>query len=150
MILAGMLPGQGAGRQTRGQGIKIKNEAGSEMMLYTESHALVIGVSEYQRGNGWPSLPGVPEDVKTVKSALEGQGFQVQVATNPTGKLLREAIATFIDEWGFASNNRLLLYFAGHGHTGKAVDDREMGYLVPADAPSPEANPAQFNRVAVS
>ena len=36
--------------------------------IYAESHALVIGVSQYC--NGWSSLPGVRKDVKEVSQAL--------------------------------------------------------------------------------
>src|SRR5215813_14357503 len=47
--------------QERGQGVKIKVENGRVIDLYDESHALVIGVSDYN--NGWRKLPGVVADV---------------------------------------------------------------------------------------
>ena len=37
--------------------VEIKTSAGETVGLYEESHALVIGVSDYT--NGWPKLPGV-------------------------------------------------------------------------------------------
>ena len=49
----------------------------SSVGLYVESHALVIGVSNYT--NGWPKLPGVIGDVSAVRDALETHGFNVQV-----------------------------------------------------------------------
>ena len=43
---------------TRGiRKVEIKTKAGETVGLYSESHALVIGVSNYT--NGWPKLPGV-------------------------------------------------------------------------------------------
>ena len=57
--------------------VEIKTTAGETVGLYEESHALVIGVSDYT--NGWPKLPGVRKDVKAVTAALESHGFNVEV-----------------------------------------------------------------------
>ena len=48
--------------------------------IYEESHALIIGVSEYN--NGWSKLPGVKTDVEEVSRALEKNGFEVEVGSN--------------------------------------------------------------------
>ena len=45
--------------------VSIKTTGGEEVGLYEESHALVIGVSDYTEG--WPRLNGVKEDVKEVR-----------------------------------------------------------------------------------
>ena len=42
--------------------VTIQDQAGQDVGLYQESHALVIGVSEYTEG--WSNLPGVKEDVR--------------------------------------------------------------------------------------
>ena len=47
--------------------VEIKTKAGETVGLYSESHALVIGVSNYT--NGWPKLPGVIGDVSAVRNA---------------------------------------------------------------------------------
>ncbi|HNJ43707.1 MAG TPA: caspase family protein, partial [Acidobacteriota bacterium] len=149
--LVGMWKLEIAGKpQARGQRVPVKTETGTEVLLYAESHALVIGVSEYQRGTGWGTLPGVKDDVPAVRSALEQHGFQVEVVLNPTGSQLRQALNQFAEDWGFAEGNRLVIYFAGHGYTGKTIDGREMGYIVPQDAPDPDQDNARFNKVAVS
>ena len=106
--------------------------------FYKGSYALVIGVSDYKKG--WPDLPGVAADVKEVKLVLEKNGFRVTVVNNPTKKELDEAFGDFISHYGLAEGNRLLVYFAGHGHTQKLSYGGQMGYLVPADAPSPKEN----------
>ena len=49
--------------------------------IYAESHALVIGVSQYR--NGWSNLPGVRKDVKEVSQALQENGFQVTTIEDP-------------------------------------------------------------------
>ena len=43
----------------------VEDQAGQQVGLYAESHALLIGVSDYTEG--WPDLPGVPEDIQAVK-----------------------------------------------------------------------------------
>lgn len=122
--------------------VKIKVESGKYINLYNESYALVIGVSDYT--NGWPVLPGVKTDVVAVRDALEKQGFQVTVVMNPNGVQLDNAVRKFIHLHGLNINNRLLFYFAGHGHTMKQSYDEEVGYIVPADAPRPERDRAGF------
>lgn len=116
--------------------------------LYDQSHALLVGVSNYT--NGWPDLPGVNNDVQAVKQALEQKGFNVVVVNDPDDNELEDAFEDFIDEYGVNTNNRLLFYFAGHGHTMKAPDGREMGYIVPSNAPLPQTDKTGFHRKALS
>ena len=122
--------------------INIKAEDGKELRLYERSYALVIGVSEY--ANGWPKLPGVKKDVEEVARALERHGFLVTKVENPDSAQLDKAFKTFIDAYGLGVENRLLFYFAGHGHTVRQSYGEEMGYIVPADAPLPDRDRAGF------
>ena len=117
--------------------------------IYEESHALIIGVSEYN--NGWSKLPGVKTDVMEVSRALEKNGFEVEVVEDPTLDELEIAIEDFIFDKGADPENRLLIYYAGHGHTMKLGYGGEMGFLVPADAPLPaKSNAIQFQRKVLS
>ena len=60
--------------KTRGvKRVEIKTQAGELVGLYEQSHALVIGVSDYTAG--WPRLRGVREDVREVRRALEGKDW---------------------------------------------------------------------------
>ncbi|MEL0161196.1 MAG: caspase family protein, partial [Deltaproteobacteria bacterium] len=45
---------------------------------------------------------------------------------------------------------RVLIYYAGHGHTVELTGERQMGYLVPADAPDPSRDRLAFRRQALS
>jgi len=127
--------------------VSIKDKAGNQVGLYKESHALVIGVSQYTAG--WPSLRGVKKDIVQVRQALESAGFHVVVVENPNRPELDSAIRNFIDDYGHEKNNRLLFYYAGHGHTLKTSYGDKMGYIVPRDAPDPNKDPRGFRSKAM-
>ncbi len=128
--------------------VVIKDASGKQVGLYKESHALVIGASEYT--NGWPRLPGVVDDIREVKTALEAQGFNVVVVQNPNREQLEKSFNDFINKYGGGRDNRLLFYFAGHGHTLKLAYGGEMGYIVPIDAPNASQDEAGFLAKALS
>ena len=93
--------------------VEIKTQTGELIGLYEQSHALVIGVSDYTAG--WPDLESVTKDVQEVSAALEGQGFNVVRILDPTKRELAAAFGDFIDEYGYDAENRLLYYYLGHG-----------------------------------
>lgn len=136
------------------RGVAVKTpKPGPPVTLYKESHALVIGVSNYTAG--WPRLPGVKEDLNAVIRVLKTKGFHVVVVENPTKDEMERAYDDFIVQYGLRPDNRLLLYFAGHGYTHKpsyATDDPQewMGYIVARDAPLPGAEMGPFFRRALS
>ena len=111
--------------------------------IYEESHALVIGVSNYT--NGWSKLAGVKEDVIEVQRALEENGFEVQLLEDPDKQQLEATIEDFIFEKGANPENRLLIYYAGHGHTKTLGYGGEMGYLVPCNPPKYSLQTEQFS-----
>lgn len=121
--------------------VEVKTPSGKKVGLYNESHALVIGVSDYAN---WPVLPGVMDDISAVKDALELQGFDVEIVENPNRDEILSAIENFINKYGHEENNRLAFYFAGHGHTLKLAYGGEMGYFVPQDAPNPNMDKNGF------
>ncbi len=132
----------------RGQGVVIvRNERGQLTPLYSGSYALLIGVSDYT--GGWRDLPGVAQDIEAVSAALREDSFQITKVMNPTRASLTQAIEDFISQYGEQNDNRLLIYFAGHGETLTTPDGRQLGYIVPADAP-PSRNQAAFKRTAIS
>ncbi|MBU0673301.1 MAG: PEGA domain-containing protein [Proteobacteria bacterium] len=139
---------------SRGLSLKVKDQAGTpeDIELYQNSYALIIGVSEYT--NGWPDLPGVEKDVKLVEDALIKNGFQVEVVRNPNSLEMDQAFESFIRKYGGNVNNRLLFYFAGHGHTLKPPYGGDpLGYIVPVEAPNPNLNTSaerDFKQIAMS
>ncbi|MCP4409223.1 MAG: caspase family protein [Gammaproteobacteria bacterium] len=119
-----------------------QTQTGEKLALYEQSHALLIGVSNYTRG--WSDLENIPKELAPVKTVLEGQGFHVVSVSDPDAKTLKSAFADFINQYGYQQGNRLLFYFSGHGYS-----DGDYGYLVPADAPDPGQDEVGFYRKAL-
>jgi len=120
----------------------LQDEHGQPVTLYNESYALVIGMSDY--GSGWPDLPGVRADIQAVRGALSEQGFEVVVRENLDRQRLEQAFMEFITTYGQQPENRLVFYFAGHGHTVTLAYGDDMGYIVPVDAPNPNDDRVGF------
>ncbi|GEM_PF-4973175 len=129
--------------------IPIIDGEGATIGLYNESHALLIGVSDYK--GLWPALPGVISDIASVKEVLEILGFSVETVIDPTREKLNQAFDSFVDRYGLAEGNRLLFYFAGHGYTlVPQYGGTEMGFIVPRDTPNPNTDKRGFLRKAMS
>jgi len=120
---------------------------GESFPLYTDSYALLIGVSSYS--NGWPALPGVKEDLFKIRNALEKQGFAVMAIWDPDKDQMDDAITEFIKSFGQNPHHRLLVYYAGHGYTSQTSYGELIGYLVPVDAPRPHLGFGKFQARAV-
>ena len=114
--------------------LRVRDRSGREVIIYKESHALVIWAGDYQH---WDKLKMIEAEAKEVAAALKRHGFEISMVGNPSGYRLRQTIQTFINNYGYASDNRLVIYFAGHGFTIKTTN---KGYLVPIDAPNPAIN----------
>ena len=109
--------------------------AAKSVPLYAKSYALVIGIDNYT--NGWPRLAGAIKDATTVAEVLKEQGFEVTLKKD----LHRKSLTAALEEWfifaGQEPDARLLVWFAGHGHTIERKGFAPNGYIVAADAPSP-------------
>ena len=128
--------------------IKVKVPDATNGDLYEYSFALIIGESEYT--NGWQRLNGVKNDVPEVKNALEQHGFYVVVKENIKSDDFDKTIKTFIAEYGQKVNSRVIIYYAGHGHTIKSeLTSKSMGYVVPVDAPNPAYDKSGFLKKAI-
>lgn len=112
---------------------------GQSIQLYEQSHALLIGVSDYT--DGWSDLEAIPEELDAVEDALVAKGFNVVRVRNPDSRQMKAAFEDFINDYGHDPNNRLLFFYSGHGHS-----DKRRGYLVPTDAPLEEFSPKDFRR----
>ena len=132
------------GAAQRDMKISVYTEDGTELELYNDSYALVIGNGAYPAKNGWQSLPEAVNDVKEVEEVLKRHGFDVTLKIDVTKAEFNKAFSDFIYKSGKDPNNRLLFYYAGHGYTTKSAIGEELGYLVMLDTPNPE-NAAEFD-----
>lgn len=97
----------------------------------------MIGVSGYTKG--WKKLPGVKEDVKALKKALEENGFQVETMLDPDSNRLEAAFEDFIEKYGKKTRNRLLFWFAPRfSIRAPPLTVLAIGYHSPALHPSME------------
>lgn len=80
--------------ETQEYQLRIQDEEGNEINLYRDSYALVIGIDDYT--GGWPSLPGVKEDIIAVERILTQHGFNVTVTRNPNRDEFVKAVERFI------------------------------------------------------
>ena len=136
-----LLPSSFLKSQNSSKKVEITDQNGNPTVIYEESHALVIWVGNYKH---WNKLNNVETEAKQVINILEKQGFKVTTVGNPTGENLRNAIKNFIDNHGYKSNNRLVIFFTGHGYTRNET----KGYLIPVDSPDPIINEQDFLKYA--
>jgi len=125
----------------------LRDADGAAVATFSSSIALVVGCSAYRAG--WSPLEGVGADVEAVAVALESSGFQVTRLLDPDAVRLQEALRSIVVGPGGSADNRILIYFAGHGATQPLDDGRRMGYLVPVDAPRPDRDLIGFRRMAL-
>lgn len=107
---------------------------------YANSWALVIGINAYQKVR--PRLNYAVADAQAVAAALPALGFPPpNIRTLLDGQATKAAIETVLykEFAGMGPDDRLLVYFAGHGETLQ-IRGGEEGYLLPVDA-DPEALP---------
>ncbi|RKZ72416.1 MAG: hypothetical protein DRR19_32090, partial [Candidatus Parabeggiatoa sp. nov. 1] len=115
--------------------IRTKRRTDGQTILssYSGSYALLIGESQYT--HGWSKLTTIPGELQQVEDLLTAKGFHVEKSMNLKADALGKRFETFINDYGFDKDNRLLFFYSGHGHTRKDQWGNEKGYLVPTDAP---------------
>jgi uncharacterized caspase-like protein/peptidoglycan/xylan/chitin deacetylase (PgdA/CDA1 family) len=104
---------------------------------YANSWAIVVGIDNYPK---WPRLQYAVRDAKGVSELLVQKfGFAPdRVITLENEQATRTGIlAAFHDRLahgGVQPNDRLFVFFAGHGATRKLSSGRELGYIIPYDS----------------
>lgn len=104
---------------------------------YAKSWAIVIGIDDYAR---WPKLEYAANDAQAIANTLTGPlGFpSSQVIVLKNAEATRNNIlAAFHDRLGDGraqTNDRVFVFFAGHGATRRLVSGRDLGYIIPVDS----------------
>ena len=119
---------------------RTRNAAASDATVttgYEKSWAIVIGIDDYAK---WPKLEYASRDAQAIADTLTGQfGFpssQVIVLKNQQATR-NNILAAFHDRLGDGrtqKNDRVFVFFAGHGATRKLASGRDLGYIIPVDS----------------
>lgn len=102
----------------------------------------MIGINDYAK---WPKLQYAVKDAQAMRQVLiEKFGFAAErVISLNDGQATRNGILAAFHEklahGGLKKNDRVFVFFAGHGATRKLTSGRDVGYIIPADA-----DPAQL------
>lgn len=100
--------------------------------FYRKSWAIVIGINKY---DVWPPLEYAVGDAQAVAVKLRESGFD-EVIEILDKDATRERILTVLGaelSRTVGSDDRVLIFFAGHGQTETLPDGREQGYIIPVD-----------------
>ena len=110
----------------------------SSAKLYRDSWAVIIGINTYK---SWPRLSYAVNDARAVRDTLEKKyGFAPDhVTTLLDGDATREKILAALgdslaDTRKVSHDDRVFVFFAGHGVTRKLPNGKAQGYIVPVDA----------------
>ncbi len=129
------------------RGIRVIAKTGQSLYLYENYHALVVGVSNYEK---WPRLPDAVNDAKEVAFRLKELGFEVKLVLDPTSREMKTVLNEMVYDMGIEENRAIIFYYAGHGETETLADRTKMGYILPRDCPILEKDPKGFANHAIS
>jgi uncharacterized caspase-like protein len=104
--------------------------------VYGKSHALVIGIDKYPSIQGHDLSYAVDDATAVAQRLKDVFGFQDVILLRneeATKDAIHEAIMKLTDKKNVAENDRVLVYFSGHGYSLK-VGGNFNGFLIPEDA----------------
>jgi hypothetical protein len=100
--------------------------------FYRKSWAIVIGINKYR---SWPPLEYAVRDAQAVAQKLREIGFD-EVIEILDKDATRERILTVLGAdlpKKVTPDDRVLIFFAGHGQTESLPEGKEQGYIIPVD-----------------
>ena len=113
--------------------IYIKPETGEQIKIFNKSYALII--ANYNYTNGWAPLLKIKNECRQLSDSLYRHGFdQVILRENRTRDQMMDDIDLFIQMYGYNANDRVLIYYSGHGNV-TMEGEYDQGFVVPVDAP---------------
>jgi len=105
---------------------------------YRESFAVVVGIDDYQN---WPKLRYAANDARAVREVLiaKHQFKAENVFLLLNQEATRESILSLLGDRlanpeMVHKDDRVLVFFAGHGATRQLPSGRDLGYIIPVDA----------------
>jgi hypothetical protein len=131
LMLANKSPSSAADRGITVTHIDGKSPAEFVTARTGKAWAVVIGIDQYQHV---PKLTYAAADAKSMAALLKQQGFDVVALYD--GAATREAILhELVDQLPsrVAEQDRVIIYYAGHGETRRFGAGTTMGYLLPVE-----------------
>ncbi len=102
--------------------------------FYAKSWAVVIGINMYQN---FPSLEYAVNDATAVATRLRSMGFEVfelldrEATKEHILRVLKEQLPASVGR-----EDRLVIFYAGHGAAGILPSGEEVGFIIPSDGKS--------------
>lgn len=99
---------------------------------YDVSHAVIVGIDAYEE---WPKLEGAVADAELMAQTLTSLGF-TKLTILKNREAHRQAVMHILGDVlpaQVGNNDRVVVYFAGHGYTETLPSGDAMGYLIPVD-----------------
>jgi hypothetical protein len=109
---------------------------------YTNSWALIIGINQYQHLTPlWHAKNDAEDLAKLLESTFDfkKENIFLLIDGEATQEAIREVFHEFTKISKVDPNDRLLIFFAGHGHTAKG-NRGEVGFLMPVDGDAEDVN----------
>ena len=100
--------------------------------LYNQSYAVIVGINAYDK---WPSLEYAVNDARSIQKRLKDMGFDTitLLDNNATRENILKVLGDELPK-KVEKNDRVIIFFAGHGQTEELADGSQMGYIVPVDS----------------
>ena len=120
------------------KGISVRLKDGRKEIAsgYDNSYAVCIGINGYKY---WSKLNCAVNDAEEVKKLLLESGFnEVKLLkdTEATKKGINDALS-WLGKVA-KKNDRVVIYFSGHGDTQKGSRGKQLGYIIPVNCPEKE------------
>src|SRR5579862_10033282 len=148
MLMACLLAGVGvAAQNTKTLRVQPKTGTYAGQTFYTNSHALLIGIRTYANLPKAKWLDYADADARDLRDILiRSYGFlpdNVTILLNEqaTRASIEAALASLADDNRVKKDDRILVFFSGHGQTVKLKSGGDMGFLIPYDASVDLAHP---------
>jgi uncharacterized caspase-like protein len=121
--------------QTRG--LQLRNKAGEDLASFGNDWAIVIGIDSYRNAD-LPILHQAVKDAQGVSAMLiDKEGFRRErIVELYNENATRDNVSKAFDELmkKCRPDDRVIVFFAGHGITLPSPVGRERGYILPYDA----------------
>jgi len=112
--------------------------------IYSNSYAIVIGINNYTSSKNIPALHACVADATDVAAAFKSEyGFQnVTVLTDAdaTHDKIMAAFNDLTDASKIKPNDRVVVFWSGHGQSVTTPEGGQIGFLLPSDAKVDFAN----------